>query len=65
MHRKAEDLINLEKKYIPRYFSKRDRAYDKLDFNLKKILENIPKEVARMPVEQFLDEFHGDLDLAN
>ena len=31
---------------------------------MNRVLEHLPKELLKMSVNQFLEEFHGDLDLA-
>lgn len=64
MFEKANELINIERRYIFVLNSKRQRAHEKLDYNLKRLLDHIPKELKDLSVEQFLNEYSGDLDLA-
>jgi hypothetical protein len=64
MFKKAEELIDIERKYLPDYNSKRRRAHDKLDCNLKRMLNHLPKEIKEMTVDQLLTEFNGDFDYA-
>lgn len=43
MFEKANELINIERRYIFNLNSKRQRAHEKLDYNLKRLLDHIPK----------------------
>lgn len=50
MFEKANELINIERRYILVLNSKRQRAHEKLDYNLKRLLDHIPKELKELSV---------------